>query len=127
VRAREAEWKAKEENNYTQDWGADSHPSTLLEDGWDAPVDDKRRAEWSASDSKVSVSNPSITLGWPSVEGGVEVSIEVRSDIAEPESGRSTCRSLMIIVCLSVRDLLSSLCHSTVSTSPGSCTFSGSH
>jgi hypothetical protein len=109
-----------------QDWGADSHPSTPLEDGWGAPVDDKHRVEWSASDIKVLVSYPACKRGWPSVEGGVEVAIKVKSDVVEPESGRSAWRSLMIIVCPPAPDLLSSLCHSTIGTSPGSCTFSGS-
>jgi hypothetical protein len=74
----------------------------------------------------VSVSYHAHNRGWSSVEGGIEVSIEVKSDAVEPESGRSTCRSPMIIDCLSVSDLPSSLCHSTVGTSLGSCTPSSS-
>jgi hypothetical protein len=64
--------------------------------------------------------------GWPSIEGGVEVTIEVYSDTSKLERKRSTCRSLMIIDCFSVPDLLSFLCHSAISTSIGSCTSSGS-
>jgi hypothetical protein len=64
--------------------------------------------------------------GWPSVEGGVEVAIEVCSDASELERKRSTCRPLMIIDCFSVSDLLSLLYHSTISTSIGSCASPGS-
>jgi hypothetical protein len=66
--------------------------------------------------------DPTRTHGWPSVDGGIEVSIEVRSNILELEGERSACRLLMVIGCLSVIDLLSPLCHSTVGTSLGSCT-----
>jgi hypothetical protein len=75
----------------------------------------------------VSVSYPASHQGWPKVEGGVEVMIEVRSDVMESKSERPACRLPMFIDCLSVADLLSSLCHSTVGTSTGSCTFSSSH
>jgi hypothetical protein len=123
---KEAEWKVKETQNDVQEWGVDSRPTTPLEEGWGAPMDDEHRAEWSTSDSKVSVSYPSINCSWPSVEGGVEVAIEVRSNVVESESGCSACRSLMLIDCLSVPDILSSLCHSAIGTSTGSCTLSGS-
>jgi hypothetical protein len=106
--------------------GEDTCPPTPLEEGWGAPVDDEHRAEWSASDSKVSISYHSRNRGWPSVEGGVEVAIEVHSDVVEPESERPACRSSMIIDCLSVSDLLSLLCHSAVGTSLGSSASSGS-
>jgi hypothetical protein len=90
-------------------------------------MDDKRRVEWLASESRVSTSHPSHNHGWPSVEGGIEVAIEVCSDIVELERKGSACRSLMIIDCLSVPDLLSLLCRSAVGTSLGSCASSGSH
>jgi hypothetical protein len=124
--AKEAEWKAREAHNDAQEWGVGTRPTTPLEEGWGVPVDDEHWVEWSTSDNKVLVSYPSLNRSWPSVERGVEVTIEVRSDIVEPESGRSAYRSLMLIDRFSVPDLLSSLCHSTVSTSIGSCTLSGS-
>jgi hypothetical protein len=41
-----------------------------------------------ASENKVLVSYPASHQGWPRVEGGIEVTIEVRSDVMESE--RST-------------------------------------
>jgi hypothetical protein len=64
--------------------------------------------------------------GWPSIEGGVKVSIEVVSDTVELERECSACRLPMIIGCLSFSNLLSPLCHSTVGTSDGSCASSSS-
>jgi hypothetical protein len=100
-------------------------PSTPLEEGWGTPVNDERQAEWSASDSKVLVSYPSCNHSWPSIKGGVEVAIEVCLDAMELERECSACRSLMIIDCLSVPDLLSLLCHNAIGTSFGSCVSSG--
>jgi hypothetical protein len=61
------------------------------------------------------------------VEGGIKVFIEVYLDLEDSEKERPTCRSLVFIGYLSVPDLLSFLCHSTVSTFGGSCTFFGPH
>jgi hypothetical protein len=62
--------------------------------------------------------------GWPdllpSVQDRVKVTIEVTLSIGNLE-GHSACRSLMVISSLSVFDLLSFLCHSTVGTSIRSC------
>jgi hypothetical protein len=62
--------------------------------------------------------------GWPllssSVQDGISVTIELRT-IVEGSEGHSACRSLVVIGCLSVPDLLSSLCHSTIGTSFRSC------
>jgi hypothetical protein len=124
--AKKAEWKAREVQRDEQGWGEDRCPSSPLE-GWpDVPVDDECRVEWLASESQVSTSYPPHNHGWPSVEGGIEVAIEVCSDVVELERKHSACRSLVIMDCLSVPDLLSLLCHSTVSTSLGSCASSGS-
>jgi hypothetical protein len=90
-------------------------------------VDDPRRKEWIDSDSKVTLSYPTSHRGWPSMEGGIEVLIEVHSDLQDSEEGHSTCRLPMSIGCLSVLDLLSLLCHSTIGTSSGSCALSRSH
>jgi hypothetical protein len=68
--------------------------------------------------------------GWPdlSVSGasGIQVTIEVKLSVGDLE-GHSTCRLFVFIGCLSVIDLLSSLCHSTIGTSIGSCAPCGSH
>jgi hypothetical protein len=62
--------------------------------------------------------------GWPvlspPVQDGILVTIEVWTTV-EGSEGHSACRSLLIIGYLSVPDLLSSLCHSTVGTSIRSC------
>jgi hypothetical protein len=57
----------------------------------------------------VSVSYPVSHWGWPSVEGGVKVAIEISSDLKDSEEERPTCRFPMSTVCLSVSDLLSLL------------------
>jgi hypothetical protein len=72
-----------------------------------------------ALDSKVMTSYHPINWGWPSVEGGVEVSVEVCSDASRLKEC-SACRSLMVPGYFSVLGLLSILCHSAVSTSCGS-------
>jgi hypothetical protein len=71
------------------------------DDSWGILEDDPCRKEWIESDSKVSVSYPTSHQGWPSVEGGVEVSIEVYSDLKDSEECPA-CRLLMLIGCLSV-------------------------
>jgi hypothetical protein len=53
----------------------------------------------------------------PCVTGGVEVSVEVHSDLQNSEEERPACRLAMSIGCVLVLDLLSFLCHSTVGTS----------
>jgi hypothetical protein len=82
--------------------------------------------EWAASESKVRTCHHPRNHGWPSIEGGVEVTIKVCSDALKSEEKRSTCRSLMILECFSVLDLLSLLCHNAVGTSFGRCAFPGS-
>jgi hypothetical protein len=72
------------------------------------------------SESRVTTSYHPINCGWPSIEGGVEVTVEVCSDASKLEKERSACRSLMILGCFSVLDILSILYHSAISTSCGS-------
>jgi hypothetical protein len=60
-----------------------------------------------------------MSCGWPSVEGGIEVSVEVRSDLSDLEE-HPACRSLVSLGRLSVPDLLSFLHYSAVGTSGGS-------
>jgi hypothetical protein len=73
------------------------------------------------SDEKLFTTFHAVSRGWPSVEGGVEVSIEVHSDLKDSEEEFPACRSLVFIGCLSVPDLLSLLCYSVVGTSCRSC------
>jgi hypothetical protein len=88
---------------------------------WGIPEDDPCCKEWIESDSKVSVSYPTSHWGWLSVEGGVDVSIEVHSDLKDSEEERPTCRLLVPIDCrFSLLIYFSLLCHSTVGTSVGS-------
>jgi hypothetical protein len=102
---RERVWKAREAQNDAVQWGVDVESSSLLEEGWpNVPAE----ARWHA---------PIGADGWLSVEGGVEVSIEVVSDAVELERDCSACRLPVIIGCLSFSNLLSPLCHSTVGTS----------
>jgi hypothetical protein len=109
----ELQWKAIEEKNTAIKWGVFAGSSTPLDDGWPGVPSD---AAWpSYSDG------PLRADGWPNLEVGVEVSVEVHSDVVDSLRGNSACRSLMIIECLSVLDLLSLLCHSPVGTSAGSC------
>jgi hypothetical protein len=96
----ELQWKAIEEKNCTIKWG-----------GWLDSVDSSK-GDWPVVSSNAA---------WPDLEVGVKVSVEVRSEVGDLALGNSTCRSLMIIGCLSVSDLLSLLCHRTVGTSFGSC------
>jgi hypothetical protein len=109
----ELRWKALEAQNDAIPWGEVADSSTSSEEGWPGvPAD----AVWpSTSDG------PLHADGWPDLEVGVEVSIEVRSNVVEYQGEHSTCRSLMIIECLSVSNLLSLLCDSSVGTSVGSC------
>jgi hypothetical protein len=92
------QWKAIEEGNAAIKWGfADSASS---EEGWPGVPSD---------------------AAWPDLKVGIEVSVEVHSDVEDLSRGNSACRSLVIIGCLSVSNLLSLLCHCAVSTSLGSC------
>jgi hypothetical protein len=96
----ELQWKAIEERNLAIKWGEFADSTASSEDGW--PV-------------------VSSAAAWPDLEVGIEVSVEVRSDVEDLSKGDSACRSLMIIGCFFVSNLLSLLCHCTVGTSPGSC------
>jgi hypothetical protein len=68
----ELQWKAIEEKNCTIKWGGWMDAATSSEEGW-----------------------PGVSLdaAWPALEVGVEVSVEVRSEVGSLK-GDSTCRSL---------------------------------
>jgi hypothetical protein len=89
--------------------------------GWGIPKDDPHRQAWEESEGKLTVSYPASHQGWPCVTGGIEVSVEVHSDLKDSEEEHPACRLPVLIDCLSVIDLLSLLCHSTVGTSNRSC------
>jgi hypothetical protein len=84
---REAKWKAKEQSNCDQ-WVAARESDNDDAGGWNIPEDDPRRQAWIELDSKVVTSYLAINWGWPSIEGGVKVSIEVYSDLKGSEEER---------------------------------------
>jgi hypothetical protein len=109
----ELQWKAIEDKNAVIKWGEFVDLLTSSEDGWlGVPLD----AAWPSHSE-----GPLRADGWPDLEVGVEVSVEVHLDVVHLSRGNSTCRSHMIIECLSVYNLLSLLCHSSIGTSTGSC------
>jgi hypothetical protein len=89
----EAEWKVKE--------GMWEMAPTNIDAGWDVPVDDPRCGDWSASDTKLFSTMHAMSRGWPSVEGGVEVSVEVRSNVGDIAGERTACRCFRICTDLS--------------------------
>jgi hypothetical protein len=103
-------WKAQEVQNDAIQWGVDVESSASSEECWPGVPADAVWPHQIGAD------------GWPSIEGGVEVSIKVVSDAVELEREHSSCRLPMIIGCLSFSNLLSPLCHSTIGTSDRSCT-----
>jgi hypothetical protein len=82
---RELIWKVREAQNDAIQWGVDVD-SEGSEEGWPGVPSDAR---W----SDLRLEDPLHTHGWPSVEGGVQVEVEVRSVIDEVE-GHSACRCL---------------------------------
>jgi hypothetical protein len=108
AREREAKWKSEE--------GWWETAPTSSDAGWGISEDDPRCQEWLGSRAKLVTTLHAMSCGWPSVEGGIEVSVEVWSDLSDSEE-RPACRSLVPIGCLSVLDLLSFLCYSAVGTS----------
>jgi hypothetical protein len=99
----ELKWKEVDERNAAIKWGV-FETDTPSEEGWPDALSDAR---------------------WPDLEVGVEVSVEVRSNVGDLVQGNSACRLLMIIGCLSTSDVLSLLCHCIVGTSFGSCSPTG--
>jgi hypothetical protein len=53
--------------------------------GWDIPEGDPCRQEWLGLRAKLVTTLHAMSRGWPSVEGGIEVSIEVRLDLSDSE------------------------------------------
>jgi hypothetical protein len=88
AREQEAEWKEKE--------GLWETAPTDSDVGWDVPADDPRREAWQASDTKLLTTFHAISRGWPSVEGGVDVSVEVCSNAGDLTEERTACRCFHI-------------------------------
>jgi hypothetical protein len=115
--AQEAEWKDQEAQNDTVEWGVDDGLVTPPEEGWPGiSIDEEHRVTWPSPSNEGSIH----VDDWPSIEGGVEVTVEVCSDAMELQREYSTCRFCGIGHC-SVINLLSFLCHSPIGTSFGSC------
>jgi hypothetical protein len=108
----ELKWRAVEERNLAVKWGECAGSAMSSEDGWPGVSLD---AVWPSPSE-----GPLRADGWPDLQVGVEVSVEVHSDVEGFAEGNSACRSLMIIECFSVSNLLSLLCHRAVGTSIGS-------
>jgi hypothetical protein len=64
--------------------------------GWDIPADDPHREAWQASDTKLLMTFHAVSRGWPSVEGGVEVSVEVHSNAEDLTEECTACRCFRI-------------------------------
>jgi hypothetical protein len=64
--------------------------------GWDIPADDPCHLAWQASDSKQLTTLHAVSSGWPSVEGGIEVTVEVRSNVGDLAEECTACRCLCI-------------------------------
>jgi hypothetical protein len=64
--------------------------------GWDILEDDPRCLAWQASDTKLVTTMHAMSRGWPSVEGGIEVSMEVRSNVGDLTEEHSACKCFCI-------------------------------
>jgi hypothetical protein len=93
VRKREAEWKETSDS-----WETAPTNSVV---SWDVPADDPRRGDWQASDSKLLMTAHAVSRGWPSVEGGIEVLVEVCSNVGDLAEKHTACRCSCICTDLS--------------------------
>jgi hypothetical protein len=111
MRKREAKWKETSDS-----WETAPTNSVV---GWDVPEDDPR-GDWQASNTKLFMTVHAVSRGWPSVAGGVEVSVEVRSNAEDIVEECTACRCFVFILICSF-NLISRLYYSSVGTSNGSC------
>jgi hypothetical protein len=130
--AKEVDWKEREVHNNVEaahweieapnGWGS-TRPTSPIHKGWPSTeiVED---GTWPLLSDVV----PLCPDSWPDlslpVQDGIQVTIKVKTSVEESE-GHSACRSLVFLGCLSVLDLLSSLCHSAIGTSIRSCAHHG--
>jgi hypothetical protein len=87
MRKREAEWKETSDS-----WETAPTNSVV---GWDIPADDPRHGDWQASDN-LFMTVHAVSRGWLSVEGGIEVSVEVCSNTGDLAEERTACRCFCI-------------------------------
>jgi hypothetical protein len=87
ARKREAEWRDREVAWATAPTNSDS--------SWDIPEDDPRRLDWQASDVKLVTTMHAMSHGWLSVEGGMEVSMEVCSNTGDLAEEHTACRCFL--------------------------------
>jgi hypothetical protein len=90
TRKREADWESE-----AKQW---EMAPTNSNSGWGVPADD---LAWQASDKKLVTTLYAISRGWPncswpSVEGGVKVSVEVHSNMEGLVEECAACRCLYI-------------------------------
>jgi hypothetical protein len=64
--------------------------------GWDIPEDDPHRLAWRALGEMLVTTAHALSHGWLSVEGGIEVSMEVCSDTGNLAEERAACRCFCI-------------------------------
>jgi hypothetical protein len=93
ARKRESDWKSEAKR-----WEMASSNSNA---GWDIPANDPCRLGWQASDDKQIATLHAVSSGWPSVEGGIEVLVEVCSSVGDLAEARTACRCLCICTDLS--------------------------
>jgi hypothetical protein len=97
--AREAEWKAQEVSNDAVQWGVSgadgwevTPPVSPVEEAWPGVIIDEHCGIWPSSSEIV----PTCTDGWPNlsanVEGGIEVTVKVVTNIGELQGEHSACR-----------------------------------
>jgi hypothetical protein len=88
ARKREVEWKEKE--------GLWEVAPTNSNISWEIPKDNPHCLAWQASDAKLVTTMHAMSCGWLSVEGGIEVSVEVRSNAGDLVEERTACRCFCI-------------------------------
>jgi hypothetical protein len=90
---REAEWREAEWREREQVWSSALTNST--DDGWEVAEGDDR---WVGSDESLFTTIYAMSSGtWPSVERGIEVTIDVHSVLKRSmDQERSACRCLRI-------------------------------
>jgi hypothetical protein len=98
--AREAEWKDREvHNDAAAHWEVDppdgwgnTPPVSPVHEGWPGALIDKHCGIWPSPSAVV----PTGADGWPdlltSIEGGIEVTVEVVTDIEESQEEHPACR-----------------------------------
>jgi hypothetical protein len=83
--AREKEWEKRQAFNDVIEWGKKDGLEASLEESWPGVPEN---AVWPSYDA----GDLTHTHGWPSVKGGVEVVVEVRSSVGDLVEGRTACR-----------------------------------